>query len=43
MNSYVSLMLEAKAAKERLERLFHSTAEVKYNELPLERLFAVLG
>jgi hypothetical protein len=43
MNSYVSLMLEAKAAKERFERLFQSTSEVKYKELPLERLFAVLG
>ena len=37
MNSYISLMLEAEAAKERLQRLFQSTPEVKKNDqsLPL--------
>jgi hypothetical protein len=34
MNSYVSLMLEAEGAKERLQRLFQSSFEVKKNELP---------
>jgi hypothetical protein len=33
MNSYVSLILEAEGAKERLQRLFQSTPEVKKNEL----------
>jgi len=37
MNSYISLMLEAEGAKERLQRLFQSTPEVKKNDqsLPL--------
>jgi|ERR1700730_3121342 hypothetical protein len=37
MYSYISLMLEAEAAKERLQRLFQSTPEVKKNDqsLPL--------
>ncbi|HXO96826.1 MAG TPA: hypothetical protein VN857_09595 [Chthoniobacterales bacterium] len=34
MNSYVSLMLEAEGAKERLRRLFQSAPEVKKNGLP---------
>src|SRR5260221_9518790 len=32
MNSYISIMLEAEGAKERLQRLFQSTAEVKKND-----------
>src|SRR5260221_11797776 len=32
MNSYISLMLEAGGAKERLQRLFQSTPEVKKND-----------
>jgi hypothetical protein len=31
MNSYVALMLEAEGAKDRLQRLFQSTPEVKKN------------
>ena len=34
MNFYVSLMLEAEGAKERLRRLFQSPPEVKKNGLP---------
>ena len=34
MNSYVSLMLEAEGAKERLRRLFQSAPKVKKNGLP---------
>jgi hypothetical protein len=34
MNSYVSLMLEAEGAQQRLQRLFQSAPEVKKNELP---------
>jgi hypothetical protein len=33
MDSYVSLMLEAEGAKERLQIVFQSTPEVKKNEL----------
>jgi hypothetical protein len=32
MNSYISLMLEAEGAKDRLQRLFQSTPEVKKND-----------
>ena len=37
MNCYVSLMLEAEGAKDRLQRLFQSTPEVRKNDqsLPL--------
>ena len=34
MNPYVSLMLEAEVAKERLRRLFQSAPKVKKNGLP---------
>ena len=37
MNSYVNLMLETEGVKDRLQRLFQSTLEVKENDqsLPL--------
>jgi len=34
MNSYFNLMLETEGVKDRLERVFQSTPEVKENELP---------
>jgi hypothetical protein len=35
MNSYVNLMLETEGVKDRLQRLFQSTLEVKENDQSL--------
>jgi hypothetical protein len=39
MNSYVNLMLETEGVKDRLQRLFQSTLEVKENDYSEQPLF----